>query len=405
MSHNPRILTLKNEEQVKQAFSRIGVDASGIDIMVKKATFHLMKLKNVDARAANILKQEMLARGGEAAVARGVYDLKGKTSDVILIGTTTQYTYLIEKIKQQPFGLRELAVEVRSTLDSFLNRSFKLAWGKHTLDLRKKTHVMGVLNITPDSFSDGGEFMDRDKAVAHALRMVEDGADIIDIGGESTRPGAKPLSEQEELERVIPVIEAVSKKTKTPISIDTFKYEIAKRALDAGASMINDISGLRSDKRMASLAAEYKVPVVIMHMQGTPQNMQENPKYKSVVGEILAFLREQSDRAEAAGVKRDMIIVDPGIGFGKTVEHNLTIMKNLSEFCSLGLPIAIGTSRKSFIGKTLDLEVGERLEGTAATVALAISQGANIVRVHDVKEMVRVTRMTDAMIRAAGDDG
>lgn len=405
MSHNPRILALKDEEQAKRAFKGIGVDPSGIEIMVKKAVCHLMKLENVEARAANILKQEMLARGGEAAVARGVYDLKSRATDVILIGTVTQYRYLIEKIKQQPFGLREIAVEIRSALDSFMTRSFKLAWGKHVLDLRKKTHVMGVLNVTPDSFSDGGKFLDKEKAVKHALKMVKDGADIIDVGGESTRPGAKPLSEKEELERIIPVIDAITKKVKVPVSIDTYKYEIAKQSLEAGASMINDISGLRSDKRMASLAAEYQVPVVIMHMQGTPQNMQKDPKYKSVVGEILGFLREQSDRAIAAGIKSDMIIVDPGIGFGKTVEHNLIILSKLSEFGSLGLPIAIGTSRKSFIGTTLGLEVDDRLEGTATTMALSISQGANIVRVHDVKEMVRVARMTDAVIRAAGEDG
>jgi len=405
MSHNPRILSLTGEEEIKLAFKKIGVDTGGIEIMAKKAIYRLMKIENVEVRAANILKQEMLARGGEAAVARGVYDLKGRVTDVILIGTIAQCRSLVDKIKQQPFGLKEIALEARTVLDSYTTIPSKLAWGGYSLDLSSRTHVMGVLNVTPDSFSDGGRFLDKDKAISRVMEMVEEGADIIDIGGESTRPGAKSLGEKEELDRVIPVIKAVSDKVRVPISIDTYKYEIARQALDAGAAMINDISGLRSDKRMASLAAENKVPVIIMHMQGAPKDMQKNPKYKSVVGEILGFLREQSDKAVAAGIQRDLIVVDPGIGFGKTKDHNLTILKRLSEFRSIGLPIAIGTSRKSFIGMTLGLEVDDRLEGTAASVSYAISQGANIIRVHDVKEMVRVVRMTDAIMRAAGEDG
>lgn len=259
---------------------------------------------------------------------------------------------------------------------------------------------MGVLNVTPDSFYDGGRYAERESAVRRALQMVEEGADIIDIGGESTRPGSQPVSEEEELRRVLPVIEAVRARVDVPISIDTTKSRVAQRALQAGACMVNDISGLGFDPRMAEVVAQAGALCCLMHIQGTPQTMQKNPHYDDVVHDISAYFAERLALAERAGIPRQNIWLDPGIGFGKTVEHNLQILRRLREFTVFGLPILIGTSRKSFIGKVLgDLPPEDRLEGTAATVAVAILNGANAVRVHDVQAMVRVARMVDAVLR------
>ncbi|MBI4697451.1 MAG: dihydropteroate synthase [Nitrospirae bacterium] len=274
----------------------------------------------------------------------------------------------------------------------------KLIWRNFSFDLPKRTFVMGILNITPDSFSDGGLFFDKTRALAHALQMQTDGADIIDIGGESTRPGAEKLSAREEIKRVVPVIEELAKKLKIPISIDTYKSEVAEAALSAGASIVNDISGLRFDRRMPKVVADHKVPVVIMHIKGSPQNMQINPVYDALIPEIMDYLREGIDIARDAGIDEDKIIIDPGIGFGKTVEHNLEIIRRLKEFTGFEKPILFGPSRKSFIGKMLGgLPADERLEGTAASIAIGIFNGANIIRVHDVKAMVRVARIADGI--------
>ncbi|HUO76188.1 MAG TPA: dihydropteroate synthase [Thermodesulfovibrionales bacterium] len=257
---------------------------------------------------------------------------------------------------------------------------------------------MGILNITPDSFTDGGLFFRRDSAIEHGLRMVEEGADIIDVGGESTRPGSEPVEYEEEVRRIIPVIDALAKRIKVPISIDTYKADVAKRALDAGASIINDISGLRFDPGMPKVAAECRVPIVLMHIKGTPKNMQVNPEYEALIPEIVDYLRISIKLAIDSGVREEMIIVDPGIGFGKTFEHNLEILRNLHEFTLLEKPLLVGPSRKAFIGKILgNASSSERMEGTAAAVAISIMNGANIVRVHDVEEMGRVARVADAI--------
>lgn len=276
----------------------------------------------------------------------------------------------------------------------------RLSWAGFSLDFRNKTCVMGVINVTPDSFSDGGLYYRRDVAVEHALRLADEGADIIDIGGESTRPGSEPVSPDEEIQRTIPVIEILAKKVNIPISIDTCKAAVAKRALDAGASIVNDISGLRADPEMPEVIARQKVPVVIMHIKGKPKDMQVNPVYEALIPEIIDYLRGGIRLAVESGIKEDMIILDPGIGFGKTFDQNLEILKNLNEFALLGKPLLVGPSRKAFIGKILgDLPVSDRLEGTAAAAAIAIMNGANIIRVHDVKEMVRVARVADAIRR------
>lgn len=268
--------------------------------------------------------------------------------------------------------------------------------GDSNFEWEKKTYVMGILNVTPDSFVDGGLFFETSKAVKHAKQMVLDGADIIDVGGESTKPGSELISKEEELSRVQPVIEELIKGgISIPISIDTNKPDVAEKCLELGVRMVNDTTGLKNEE-MIRVAAHYRVPVVIMHMKGMPKTMQVNPTYNDVVKEIKEFMRQRIKAAKEAGIQE--VIIDPGIGFGKTVEHNLQILKRLHEFQELGCPILIGTSRKSFIGSLSgNLPVVERLEGTLASVAVAIMNGANIVRVHDVKETKRTIQVVDAI--------
>lgn len=254
--------------------------------------------------------------------------------------------------------------------------------------------IMGILNVTPDSFSDGGKYLKPEAAVRQVRQMAAEGADIIDIGGESTRPYARPVSLKEELKRVVPIIRAVRKKVKNIISVDTYKSEVAAAALEEGADIINDISALRMDACMGEVAARYGAPVVLMHMQGSPGNMQKNPRYRNVVSDVVRFLKKSISTAQSYGIKKDRIVLDPGIGFGKSVEHNLQIIKNLEKLSVLGCPLLVGPSRKSFIGKILDTEVDQRVEGTAAAVAISVWNGADIVRVHDVREMKRVADMT-----------
>jgi dihydropteroate synthase len=275
-----------------------------------------------------------------------------------------------------------------------------LEWPKGQLDFSKGCLIMGVLNVTPDSFSDGGQFFELDTAIEHGLKMAADGAAIIDIGGESTRPGSEPVSPEQQIKRVIPVIRALCKEITLPISIDTNNYEVAKAALDAGVAMINDITAL-SDERMGRLAAEQQVPVVLMHMQGTPQTMQIEPKYDDVVSEVQQFLLDRAERAEQLGIPKERIFIDPGFGFGKTLEHNLLILRSIRKFVETGYRVLIGTSRKSFIGKLTGREKpAERIFGTAATVALCVAAGVSIVRVHDVAEMADVVKVIQAVHRS-----
>jgi dihydropteroate synthase len=273
----------------------------------------------------------------------------------------------------------------------------RLQWGAWRMDLSSRTHVMGVLNVTPDSFSDGGRYLRPDRALAHAQQMADAGADLIDIGGESTRPGAPPVPLDEELRRVIPVIEKVAAHCQLPISIDTSKAGVARRAIEAGAAMVNDVTALRGDPAMARVVADAGVPVVLMHMRGTPATMQRRPRYRALMDDLVRFFRQRIAAASAAGIDRRRIILDPGLGFGKTLAHNLEILQRLEVLSRLGQPLLIGPSRKSFLGKLLNRSVDQRLEGTAAAVTAAVLHGAHVVRVHDVEEMVRVVRVADAI--------
>jgi dihydropteroate synthase len=277
------------------------------------------------------------------------------------------------------------------------NNSEIIVWQGGKLDFSQGCLVMGILNVTPDSFSDGGDFFDAEKAVARGIEMEKQGAAIIDIGAESTRPGSKPINSNEQMKRLIPVIEKLAGRIKIPISIDSKDYEVTKAAVDAGASIINDITAL-ADERTADLAAEKKLPVVLMHMKGTPETMNSLAEYKDVAGEVYDYLIERAQAAEEAGIEKEKIFIDPGIGFSKNLEHNIAILKEIPRFVASGYRVLLGTSRKKFIGTLTGKDnPKERIFGTAATVALAASAGVSIVRVHDVAEMVDVVKVTNAI--------
>lgn len=407
---NVRILNLDSPARIRAEMNKVGASPPGVSLMAPKASFRTVKAEGLNFAAANIIKQEMLARGGEVVTSRAVYSSKESDSDVLILGTVKQFENLINKLRMQPFkSLQAIATELEHALACYAGEKLMplhiggrlFAWGE-------RTYIMGVVNVTDDSFSGDGLGHDVDAAVAQAERMVQEGADLIDVGGESTRPGSEPVAVDEELRRVLPVVEALARRLDVPISIDTFKSEVAAAAVEAGASLINDVWGLRMDPQLGEVAARRRVPLVLMHNRGRPKDAVQTERlggryqgveYDDLMGDIIRELRESIDLALEAGVERHSIIVDPGIGFGKTVEQNLRIMADLSELRVLGRPVLLGPSRKSFIGYTLDLPAEERVEGTAAAVAVGIANGADMVRVHEVKEMARVARMTDAIVR------
>ncbi|MEA2103709.1 MAG: dihydropteroate synthase [Candidatus Cloacimonadota bacterium] len=394
-----RILHLTNQNEIITEMKKVGVSSQGIRAMSDKAFGLVIKLKHVKTGAANIIKQDMLSLGGDAAVARGVVNGQIERSDVIILGNENNIKKLLNKLSHQNiFEIPELRKDIQQLLylrnkqqEKFINaRGYQLNLNR--------TLIMGIVNISPDSFYDGGKHNRKDEAILHIEKMIENGADIIDIGGESTRPFATKISVAEELERIMPIIEESLKKFDIPLSVDTYKSEVAKKALQTGVHIINDISGLNFDKKMASTIAQYSdVPVVVMHIQGTPQNMQKNPKYNDVIEDIIDFLSRSIQIGENAGINQNNFIIDPGIGFGKTVLHNMEIIKRISEFKCLGKPILLGCSNKSFIGKILKSEKSERLEGTLAVNSYGIMNGVNILRVHEVRENKKMAQMIDAL--------
>lgn len=392
-----RLLAIASREDAERELARIGVDPRGIGMMSPKMLTRCVHLNKLLCRQANILKQEMMGLGGDAAVARGTVACSIDTTDVILMGTDKQLGRLCEKLVYQPFGLADLAGELTALLAnvSQVPKTWKTARRDLALD---RPLIMGILNVTPDSFSDGGRFLNPHMAAERALEMEAEGADIIDIGGESTRPGAPQVPAAEELRRISPVIEQLAGRLSCPISVDTWKGEVARGALAAGAEIINDISGFGFDPAMAPVAAGSGAGVVLMHTRGMPDRMQSNTVYEDLLGDIIAGLRCSLDSAVSAGVGRERIVIDPGIGFAKDAAANLEILRRLREFASLGLPLMVGTSRKSFIGKTLGRVTGDRMVGTAATVALAVANGADILRVHDVRAMREAADMAHAIV-------
>ncbi len=384
--------------EAEKLFREIGVHPKGINIMRDKAVFMVFRLSSVPAPTCNIIKQEMLAAGGEAAVSKGVVSCEVEHSDVILLATVSTYHRLIDKLKDQPLGGIAIANELERELQSFsLREQRSLVIGEIQFKTFQQPLIMGILNVTPDSFFDGGHYLEPGRAAERARQIQEEGADIIDIGAQSTRPGAVPITEKEELDRLLPVLEAVAKDTGCPLSIDTWRARVAREAVDRGALIINDISALRFDESMVSVVAETAVSVVLTHMQETPETMQQAPSYRAVIPEITAFLAERASFAENNGIDKRKIILDPGIGFGKTLAHNLEIMNHLDAFQLIGYPVAVGPSRKTFIGNLLEAGPAERLNGTAAVVAAAVFRGVDIIRVHDVKEMSEVVRVASAL--------
>lgn len=392
---NARVIEISTQSQARQELEKINCDAFGINIMAPKAIFKTLKIEKVSSKAANLLKQTFLAKGGEVAVARGTADLSVEYTDVVICATMKQYNMALAQLKMQPWGLPKIAEAINNALtatDKFPFREFR--WpGKKLLIQARRTLVMGILNLTPDSFSDGGKYNSVDNALKKAEELVKAGADIIDIGAESTRPGFAEISENEELERLLPVLEKLAKTCEAPISIDTYKASVAKAALDNGANMINDIWGLQKDPSMAKVIAAYNVPIIIMH------NSLNNEYQNDIMADICEFLKQSINIGISAGISFENFIIDPGIGFAKNGKQNIVVMSRLEELRSLGCPILLGTSRKRFIGEVLDLPVEDRVEGTAATVAIGITKGVSIVRVHDVEQIARIAKMTDVLIR------
>jgi dihydropteroate synthase len=396
-----RCLHITNANEAIHQIKEVGGDPTGVKLMEAKTLHFNLKMEGIDPRTANLLKQEMLSLGGDVAVDRRGLDCSIKQTDALLTGTQKHFEKLILKLEQYP-DLGALGQSIKEAIKNISRTHYSIRCREQTLVLGKRTLLMGVLNVTPDSFSDGGLFFDRKSAISHGLDMVEEGADIIDIGGESTRPGSKPLELEEELRRVIPVIESLAKEVKIPISIDTYKSTVAQKAIEAGAQIINDISGLHFDPSLAQVAAREDIPLVLMHIRGTPETMQKDVRYGSLFSEIIQYLKDSIQLAENAGLDPRQIIIDPGIGFGKTVEDNLLIIKNLFEFCILGKPILLGTSRKSFIGKILNTEADNRMEGTLSSIAIGVFNGAHIIRSHDVLQARKAIAVADA-IRLAGN--
>ena len=379
----------------------IGVDPYGIKIMLPKTSAFLIHLKSISNICANIIKQETLSLGADTALSKGALSGKLKKTDCLIIGRLDQLNTLTHKLKLQPFGLQKLASELDENIKNYHKDDFTLAIGKYTLKLKSRTHIMGIINVTPDSFSGDGLYNSKSNdycklALLKAEQMLKEGADIIDIGGQSTRPGAKTISVKEEMLRTIAVVKLLAKKINAPISIDTTRVEVAKAALDNGAVMLNDISGLR-DCRLAHIAAKYNAAVVIMHMLGVPLNMQKIIAYQSFMDDLTTHLLLSIKRAEACGIKPNKIVIDPGIGFGKTLEHNLELIRKLADFKVLGKPILLGPSRKSFIGKILGTNEKKRTVGTLATCVVAAQRGAHILRVHDVFEVNQALKIVQAI--------
>ncbi|MCX7927928.1 MAG: dihydropteroate synthase [Candidatus Omnitrophica bacterium] len=393
-----RILHIQNKKDIEEIFSSLLVHSYGIRIMQDKTMQYLIYLGPLVYSACLILKQEMLSCGGDVAVPKNILIGKSKKAYCVLIGNHSQYKRLLEKLKIQPFGLSE----VTQLLDKIIHQenadNYCIKCAKRQIDIIKnKPLIMGIINITPDSFSgDGLANQNIETIIENCHRKISEGADILDIGGESTRPQAKPVDVKEELRRIIPVVRRISQEIKIPLSVDTYKPQVAKEALEAGANIINDVTGL-CDPKMRKIIKQYRAGCIIMHMKGNPRTMQRNPTYKNVVNDIMSFFTKRIKIAMADGIDIDSLMIDPGIGFGKTLEHNLTILKYLADFKTLGLPIVIGTSRKSFIGKIISQPPEGRLYGTIASCVWAANQGANILRVHDVKAIQDALKLTFAI--------
>jgi len=398
-----KLLKIGSLEKAKKELKAIGVDRAAIHIMEGKSICYAIKIKGCKFYHANVVKQEALALGIDCAVHKGVITAKSKFTDCLILGDVKRLYKLSEKLNSQNFKfLRKLSQEIKEALDNavFKNPVFKFK-GK-IVEFKDNFMIMGILNITPDSFSDGGDFYNPDRALFRVEEMMEEGADIVDVGGESTRPFSEPVDVEEELGRVIPVVEAIKRKfPEALVSVDTYKAKVAEEAILRGVEIINDISGLGFDETLGNVLARSSCGIVEMHIKGNPKNMQENPHYDDLIGDINDRFGEILEKLDRLGVERDRVILDPGIGFGKKVHHNLEILNNIESFKIWGRPILVGTSRKSFIGGITGVkEPKKRLPGTISSNVLAYTKGARIFRVHDV----RANREALALARAILDE-
>lgn len=377
----PRLLWLESEEELCREFQGIGIEPAEAVHFAAAAERRLVRLAGVPARLAAQIRQEMRALGGEAVAPTGT----SSATDVILVGSPQTLALLCERLAGMPGQSAELADALSALLRNLARPPRFLAGRSCRLPLARPL-IMGILNVTPDSFSDGGRFCSVESALRRGLELAAEGADLIDVGGESTRPGATPVSAQEEIDRVVPVIEALRREVALPLSVDTSKAAVASASVAAGAEFINDISGLRFDPEMAATAAATGAGLFLMHTRGRPDQMQAETHYADLLGEVVDYLQQGLMQAAAAGVPTEKLAVDPGIGFGKSAEGNLELLRRLPELQSLGRPVLLGTSRKSFIGRVIGrTEPEQRLAGTLATVALGVARGAQIFRVHDVR--------------------
>lgn len=392
---------IRNKEEGIKELKRIGVQKEAIEIMLPKLFGINIRIKDVEPQDAIILKQEMLSVGGDVAISSKTLPPNAEKTDILVMGNMKQIKKLVSKIKRQYNRLSNMGSYIEEILDN-LEKKHEMKIGKKNFEFGKRTYIMGILNVTPDSFYDGGRYNEMEKAIERAKEMEKEGVDIIDIGGESTRPFSKPVDEKEEMKRVIPIIEALKNEVKVPLSIDTYKPRVAEKAIEKGADMLNDVFALRKEG-MVEVAKEYDIPICIMHMRGEPKNMQINPHYEDVVEEIYEFLKERIEFAIRKGIDENKIIIDPGIGFGKRtgkgIEDNCEIIARLRELKSLGRPILIGISRKTFIGNITKTSVEERLEGSLGAEAVAIANGADILRCHDILATKRMAMVVDEIVR------
>ncbi len=399
-----RLLNNNFSKNIPELMKSIGVDPYGIKIMSSKSLHRVIYVQEVSSFVANILKQELLSLGADAAIPKQAL-FKKTLVNLIIFATDSQLIRLLQKLQKQPTSLKKFSQELKLALKNFSQSNFKLRVKDKIISVNKPL-IMGILNVTKDSFSGDGildEIKDKfssEKYLITKIRlMLKDGASIIDIGAESTRPGSKSISCKEEINRLSPVLKVIKKEfPKNTFSIDTYKPEVAKFALDRGVAIVNDITALESDS-MAKLISKYKAGVILMHKKGTPFNMQKNPKYDDVIGEIYNFLKERVNKALDFGVKKDSIIIDPGIGFGKRTEDNLEIIKYLYQFKTIGLPILLGVSRKTFIGKITGIDLPkDRINGTLIANMFGVLNGANIIRVHDLDQNLMAIKLTQRII-------
>ncbi len=395
----PQVLVIRDVHDAQVALRRVGVSEAGVKATDKHALLRVVQVNGLGIREVNILRQELTSRGGDLAVAEDLFAWMKDCGSCLLMGSLSEFERLLPRLKGPDTGLRDLATSIEAALQNSLGQLPACHAGLH---LDQAPLVMGILNVTPDSFSDGGAYVDVDSAVMHGLDMVARGAALIDVGGESTRPGSRSVAEDEELSRVMPVVRALAIPLQGRLSVDTSKAQVAHEALVAGAFMINDVSALRADPEMVAVLRDAGCPVVLMHMQGDPRTMQDKPAYQDVTGDVYKFFVERLNWAVDHGLNEENLLVDPGIGFGKTTEHNLTLLRNLEVFRSLGRPLVVGASRKRFLGEVLGIQDSQQRDrATASVTAVAVAAGAHVVRAHEI-EGNREAALVARAIREAG---